>query len=293
MQIEFLETFLDLVDSRSFNRTAERLGLTQSTVSGRVAALEQALGGVRLFRRSRAGTELTTEGLRFEPHARALRREWTEARRRLMPVGEAALSVKLGIQNDLAARHIGAWVAEFRRALPQTSFYIEPDYSAQMCADLVTGVQDFAVLFSPKPQPDLHFASLGEVRYRMIASDTDRRAGLVADRYIFAHFSPAFEAAHRALLPEMSGAALSVGQSASVAALLNAMGGAGYVLEDTAAEMIAGGRFRAVLDAPALTQPVFAAMHLRHRTSPLHRRLTAIVRQNLSGSAPRPAPTAP
>ena len=44
MQIELLETFLDLAQTRSFNRTAERLGLTQSTVSSRVAALEVALG---------------------------------------------------------------------------------------------------------------------------------------------------------------------------------------------------------------------------------------------------------
>ena len=43
MQIELIETFLDLTETRSFNRTAERLGITQSTVSGRVAALESAL----------------------------------------------------------------------------------------------------------------------------------------------------------------------------------------------------------------------------------------------------------
>ncbi|MGR3711069.1 MAG: LysR family transcriptional regulator, partial [Alterinioella nitratireducens] len=36
MQIELVETFLDLCDTRSFNRTADRLGVTQSTVSGRI-----------------------------------------------------------------------------------------------------------------------------------------------------------------------------------------------------------------------------------------------------------------
>ncbi|MEH6775909.1 MAG: LysR family transcriptional regulator, partial [Cereibacter changlensis] len=81
MQIELLETFLDLVETRSFNRSAERLGVTQSTVSARIAALETALGA-RLFDRSRAGTEPTMEGRRFEPHARSLRHEWNEARRR-------------------------------------------------------------------------------------------------------------------------------------------------------------------------------------------------------------------
>ncbi|MEO1154604.1 MAG: LysR family transcriptional regulator [Pseudomonadota bacterium] len=70
MQIELIETFLDLCATRNFNRTAERMGVTQSAVSGRVKALERALE-CRLFTRSRSGTELTTEGLRFEPLWRA------------------------------------------------------------------------------------------------------------------------------------------------------------------------------------------------------------------------------
>ena len=61
MQIELIETFLDLCDTRSFNRTADRLGVTQSTVSGRVKALETALGH-RLFIRSRAGTGTDDRG---------------------------------------------------------------------------------------------------------------------------------------------------------------------------------------------------------------------------------------
>ncbi|MGB8814621.1 MAG: LysR family transcriptional regulator [Paracoccaceae bacterium] len=282
MQIDLIETFLDLIETRSFNRTGERLGITQSTVSGRVAALEAAVGA-RLFNRSRAGTDLTTEGLKFEGHARTLRHEWNEALRRVQAPGTAALNLRLGIQNDLVAGHIGDWVREFRRALPETAFYIEPDYSAQMCSDLVTGVLDFAVMFSPRALPDLHFTSVGEVPYRLISSDTDRRDGLDPSRYIFAHFSPAFERTHRQLLPELSGATLSVGQSMTVTALLTAMGGAGFVLEDTAKAMVAKGGFHLVNDVPMVAQPVFAASHLRHRISPLHRRLLRIVQKQLSG----------
>ncbi|MGA1275699.1 MAG: flagellar basal-body MS-ring/collar protein FliF, partial [Gemmobacter sp.] len=43
MQIDLLDTFLDLLETRSFHRTAERLGVSQSTVSGRVRALEGEL----------------------------------------------------------------------------------------------------------------------------------------------------------------------------------------------------------------------------------------------------------
>lgn len=276
MQIELLDTFLDLAETRSYHRTAERLGITQSTVSARVAALEQAVGS-RLFDRSRAGTTLTPEGKRFEPHARALRHEWNEARRRIQIPQGASQLLRLGIQNDLAALYLGDWVAEFRAALPETAFYIEPDYSNQMCADLLTGILDFAVMFSPKPHPDLHFESVGEVTYRMISTETARMAEISPDRFVFAHFSPAFEEMHRQLTPGLIRSPVSVGQSGSVVSLLLAMGGSGYVLEKTANELVAGGRFMAVTDAPELRQPVFTAVHIRHRTQGLHRRLTQLV----------------
>jgi hypothetical protein len=146
-----------------------------------------------------------------------------------------------------------------------------------MCADLLTGILDFAVMFSPKPHPDLHFDSLGEVTYRMISTDTRHLAEVRPESFVFAHFSPAFEELHRQLTPALATAPVSVGQSGSVVSLLLAMGGSGYVLEKTAEELIAQGRFQAVGDAPPLRQPVFAAVHIRHRTQGLHRKLTQLV----------------
>ncbi len=273
MQIELIETFLDLAETRSFNRTAERLGITQSSVSGRVLALESAVGA-RLFNRSRAGTELSPEGQRFEPHARTLRHEWRETIRQVQTSDRP--TIRLGIQNDLAAAQIGELVADFRKGLPRAAFYIEPDYSNQMCADTLSGVLDFALLFSPKPHPDLHFVSIGEVGYRMVSSDVTTRADLTADRYILTHYADAFATAHRQLLPEMGQTQLSVGQSATAESLLLAIGGSAYVLTDAAQRLEATGRFHAVSDAPVLTQPIYAAMHLRNRISKTHRRLTRI-----------------
>ena len=281
MQIDLLDTFLDLAETRSFHRTAERLAITQSTVSARLQVLETALGS-RLFTRSRAGTELTTEGARFEAHARTLRHEWNEAKLRIQVPQQGAHLVRIGIQNDLATQFIGDWVAGFRRAFRDTTFYIEPDYSNQMCADLLTGVLDFAVMFAPKPHPDLHFDNLGDVVYRMISSDTDQLAKVNPQSFVFAHFSPAFEHLHRKMTPQFAGALVSVGQSASVVNLLQTMGGAGYVLDEAAGRLIAEGRFKAVVDAPVLNQPVFAAMHLRHRVNGLHRRLRRIVYNRLA-----------
>ncbi len=280
MQIELIETFLDLVETRSFNRTAERLGVTQSTVSARVVALETAVGA-RLFTRSRAGTAMSTEGLRFEAHARLLRADWTAAKRAVAPSGDAALTLRIGIQNDLAAGFVGELVADIRRTLPQAALYIEPDYSAQMCADLASGAQDFAVLFTPKPQPDLHFASVGELTYRLISSEARTRADISPASYISANFSPAFEQSHRSILPELVAAPWSVGQSATIAALLNALGGSGFVMAGMAASMVETGRFLYVEDIPPVGQPIFVAMHLRNRTARLYRRLVRSVTRSL------------
>ena len=104
-----------------------------------------------------------------------------------------------------------------------------------------------------------------------------------AESFVFGHFSPAFAEMHRQLMPDLTGALVSVGQSGSVVSLLMASGGAGYVLEKTAAGLVAGDRFRRVADAPALRQPVYAAIHLRDRITPLHRKLTRIVAREIAG----------
>lgn len=283
MQPDLIETFLDLIESRSFNRTAERQGLTQSTVSGRIASLESSLGA-RLFTRSRAGTELTTEGLKFAPHARILRHAWAEARHSVTPTGESVINIRLGIQSDLAPTHLGGWMHGFRQRLPDCAFYIEPDFSAQMCRDLTSGVSDFAVLYTPYPSPDLNFTSLGETRYHLISSETDTRNNLRPATYIRANFAPAFDATHRAALPELQETPIAAGQSATIAGLLTKLGGSAYVLDVMAEDLIATGQFRAVKDAPVIRQPVHAATHLRHRTSKLHRQLLRVVQQTFTAS---------
>ena len=280
-----LDTFLDLAESRSFNRTAERLGVSQSTVSARVRALEAALGE-RLFTRSRAGTRPTAAGERFEAHARTLRHAWAEARRAVARAGRRAGALRIGLQQDLAQGHIADWVREIRESFPQTELYVELDYSVQMSADILSGALDLAVLFTPKPLPDLHYEPLGAARYRMVSTHAERLAEVDPARTIRASYAPAFDAAHRALHPALDAAPVGSGQNAAVAALLAALGGSAYVLAETAAELAAAGVARPVTDAPEIAQPVHAALHLRNRTNALHRRLVALAKRHFADRTP-------
>ena len=68
MDTELARTFLVVVAAGSFVAAAERLHVTQSTVSTRIQRLEEKLGA-ELFVRNKSGTTLTSAGRQFQPHA--------------------------------------------------------------------------------------------------------------------------------------------------------------------------------------------------------------------------------
>ena len=286
MQIELLETFLDLMETKSFNRTADRLNLKQSTVSARINTLEAVLGK-RLFTRSRAGTQPTPAGYRLLDHARALRHQWNEARRSVASTGNFDQSMRIGIQHDLASNHIADWVAGFRAILPRAAFYIDLDFSNQMSVDLLAGELDLSILYTPKNLPDLHNELIGEVGYRLISSSARRIADIEPASYIFTRFSPAFEKVHNPMMADLAEAPLSSGQNITVCGLLSSLGGSAYVLEESATEMVAAQGFDYVEDAPRIPQGVYCAMHLRNRHSHVHRRLLESVRRQLAADPGR------
>lgn len=286
MQIELLETFLDLMETKSFNRTADRLNLKQSTVSARINTLETMLGK-KLFTRSRAGTQPTPAGHRLLDHARALRHQWNEARRSVASTGNFDQSMRIGIQHDLASNHIADWVAGFRTILPKAAFYIDLDFSNQMSVDLLAGELDLSILYTPKNLPDLHNELIGEVGYRLISSKARRIAEIEPASYIFTRFSPAFEKVHNPMMADLAEAPLSSGQNITVCGLLSSLGGSAYVLEESASEMVASQGFDYVDDAPRIPQGVYCAMHLRNRHSHVHRRLLESVRRQLAADPGR------
>ncbi|PUB17577.1 LysR family transcriptional regulator [Yoonia sediminilitoris] len=282
MQIELIETFLDLCETKSFNQTADRLNITQSTVSGRIKSLEQTIGR-RLFRRSRSGTSLTVDGLRFEPHARSLRHSWNTALQATRNSGPSGVSMRIGLQHDLVGLGFDRLIADCRAAMPDTAFYFEGDYSSQMCADLARGTQDLAVLYSPQTHPDIFCEAVAETHYVMVSTRFQNRTEIAPDSYILGNFAPAFALTHATLLPELSAVPLSVGQNAAMLDLLMSMNATGYVLAHSAKALVDAGHCTLVQGAPRITQPVYAGVNLRNRHRTPYKRLQKILRSHFSG----------
>jgi DNA-binding transcriptional LysR family regulator len=153
-----------------------------------------------------------------------------------------------------------------------------------MCADLMTGAEDFAIIFSPRYHDDLHFETVGEITYLMVSTEADRLAEVRQETYIMPHYSYAMPALHAALHPRLATASLSIGQNTAMVALLRSLGGTAYVLRNSADELMRDGLCRLVADAPPIPQPIFAGLHIRNRHRSAHRRLQQIVRTRF-GSA--------
>lgn len=69
--LDALRIFLEVADRGSFTRAGERLGLSKTRVSARLAELESSLG-TRLVQRSTRAVRLTPDGEDFRDRARAL-----------------------------------------------------------------------------------------------------------------------------------------------------------------------------------------------------------------------------
>ena len=281
MQIELIETYLDLMETRSFNRTAERLNLTQSTISHRVKTLETALGRP-LFSRNKGGTQPTAAGLRFLDHAKALQHQWHEAARAVETAGAYERSMRIGLQHDLAAHFAGDWLASVRRDLPGTSIYVEVDYSNQMNRDLGAGDLDLAILFTPHYLPDLAYERIGEVHYEMVSNRVARIEDVRPEDYIQAVYSPAFDRLHRQAHPTLSTAPIASGETTAILALLQKLGGSAFVTTADAKRLLRTGAVSRVAGTEPIAQPVYAATNVRTRHAHQHRRIVAIMQALLT-----------
>lgn len=271
MQTELIETFLDLCETASFTVTADRLDVTQSTISARVAALEAKLGH-RLFRRGRAGTSLTPEGARFEPHARTIRLAWVDAQRAVNLPAQADLTLRLGFQPDLVVTSFGAWVGAIREVAPHAGLYLEAVFSSPLAQGVLAGTLDLGIVFTQNPHPDLHFEALGDVPYVLMSSEPGTLASLDLASYIVPDYSPMFLRLHAEHVPRLASGLTIAGQSELALAMMREVGGASYQPQTMVSKLVAEG-FHPIDDAPSLSQNVYGVVHIRNRHRKLHRQV--------------------
>lgn len=252
MDTELARTFLTVVTAGNFITAAERLHVSQSTVSTRIRTLEEQLA-CTLFVRNKAGTTLTPAGRQFQRHASALVRTVEQARHDVgLPKGFSGTLV-IGGRIGLWEEYLLRWVPLMQSANPEISIRAESALEPELMQGLVEGRIDIGVMYTPQSRPGLKVEQLFEEQLILVSTDANSTAG-PQPGYVYVDWGPEFYARHSAFFPNFAGPALTanIGWLGLQHVLEN--GGSGFFAPDrrTAVEVQAascGDRCPGIFDA--------------------------------------------
>lgn len=256
MKIEHIRTFLEIAACGNFNRAAENLNVTQSTVSARVKAMEEQFGR-RLFKRGHSGVELTFPGHRFHRYALGIERLWRQSYQEVtLPEGYRTV-LALGAQVSLWERLVLRWMAHIRRKMPTVALRVEADYSTSLMRQLSDGLLDIGVMYQPRHAPGLVVEDLFEET--LVMASTDKRevsSGWVED-YVFVDWGDMFRVQHGEAFPDLETPAVCVGLGALGLQYILQNGGSGYFPMRMVEPLIDEGRLHRVKGAPTARRPAY------------------------------------
>ena len=142
--VSLLPAFIAVSETGSFTRAAERLGLTQSTVSQQIRKLEAGLR-TGLFVRNTHKVTLTQAGTVMLGHARTIQGAVEEAVLQ-MRGPDIGGEIRFGIAEDFAASRLPDILRRFRRAHPRVEIRIEIEMSRLLLDRLERGDLDLALV---------------------------------------------------------------------------------------------------------------------------------------------------
>jgi len=171
MNIKQLEAFAAIARFGSFVEAADRLNLTQSTISVRIKELEQDLGVV-LFDRSRRQVQLTPKGrelLHYADRAIALQ---LEIRRRIGTAEALSGVVRIGVVELIAITWLPRLAAMLHARYPALTLELEVALNPSLLDWVRSGDIDIALVAGAETEAGLPMRNLGTVDFAWMAGAT-------------------------------------------------------------------------------------------------------------------------
>jgi DNA-binding transcriptional LysR family regulator len=254
MDIELARTFLAIVATGSFVGAAERLHLSQTTISARIRSLEDQLRRP-VFVRSKAGASLTPAGEQFLRHAPALVQLWERARHQVaVPEGQRTM-LAIGGELSLCDTLLLPWLVWMRRSAADVALRAQVGLPEDLMDQVAQGILDIALVHEPRYRPGLKVEPVAEDHLVMVATPA---AGGQRQDYVQVDWGPGFALQLGASAPagDHPGLFISLGP-VGLAYILQA-GGMGYFRLGAVRPHLDSGRLELVRDAPAFSYPAHA-----------------------------------
>lgn len=138
MELYQIRYYLAVCETGSFKQAAERVHVTQPTLSAGIAKLEKLMG-VSLFERHRRGVRLTHAGQQLLPHAQAIQHAMRNARQSVKEEPEAQQRLNLGVLNTLDKPRVAQLLSRFVADHDEISLSVYEDRQERLRERLVRG----------------------------------------------------------------------------------------------------------------------------------------------------------
>jgi DNA-binding transcriptional LysR family regulator len=159
LSLPSLETFYWVAQLHSFNGAAERLRITQPTVSYRIRELEQQLG-VSLFIRRRK-LALTSEGEALKHYAEAVIGIMRDIETNIRSGNAQLPTLRVGVMDSFAVVGLPALLHELDNRFPDTRVAVTVNTSHDLVEQLSQGLLDIALLSTPPRRENIQLEFLG------------------------------------------------------------------------------------------------------------------------------------
>jgi DNA-binding transcriptional LysR family regulator len=164
MNLRALETLVRIARVGSFSAAAEEANMTLSAVSMQIKALEGELN-VQIFDRAMRPPQLTPLGREVVAQAERVLREQAGLQRLCAPQNGLTGMFRIGVIQSAAVRFVPGILQQAARLAPAARFDFATGLSASMCADVLSGYLDAAIVTCVGTEdPMLGFSTLARDR---------------------------------------------------------------------------------------------------------------------------------
>jgi LysR family transcriptional regulator, cyn operon transcriptional activator len=171
LDIRHLRYFLAVAEAESFSRAADRLGISQPSVSQQMRDLEAGLR-VPLFQRRGKRILLTPKGLIFQEHARTVLRQLESFLEELnREPGQLRGALHLGVVPVLNVPLVPHLLGLFTGDHPAISVVVEEISSTDIETALEEGRMDVGLGFMTRYSPNLRYERLCTDEFALIVSE--------------------------------------------------------------------------------------------------------------------------
>jgi DNA-binding transcriptional LysR family regulator len=152
--------FVEAANALNLSRAAERLGITQPSLSLAIQRIENEMG-VKIFHRNKKGVTLSPQGLLLLTESRLILQNWEGIKGKIRKSGsEVTGYVNIGCHPSVALYTLPGLLPDILQKYKNLEIKLTHDLSRKICEQVIRSQIDIGIVVNPIKHPDLVIENL-------------------------------------------------------------------------------------------------------------------------------------